>query len=268
MKRFKILALYSGCSKDEVDRMRAAFTYLADKEDVKGIGDYIDFEDVIAFKESKVLSHHLDEFGYAIIFDKESSEKTFEQVKDLCIRYASSPKYWDDSEDKKLAAENISYLFKDWKNQVFERRILESATKLENEVDNSTDCNWINANIEDVERLLRIELDHNRPRAIIFAMPQDKGPEISLADASKTLRAPINELTPVLVGEEVLQEDKQREKVEKTARDNGFKKPYLLTIKEFMVMLRLMCQISTNGKAIIEVNNGQPTQESASRTPN
>lgn len=251
MEHLRVLVVHNGLTKDHLQKLTDAIDLIAKKMNISDIKDSIDYEDLVAFKDSHRLRQDHSAYGYFLIVGQTAHDKIVPQIdKGInSFRVIGSPEFWVDKVTRQQAALNIHHLFKDWQAFHTEKRVLVSKPK-ETE---GTNLDWIEGNVNDVQKWLELQLKNSRFQALIFSVEDDANPHLEIKDATKKLKAPIDEVTPILVSEEVINDESKLETAKSWVKKSGYEEPYFLTIREFMVMLRVMCQLARSGKARIEV---------------
>lgn len=254
MEHLKLLVVTNGLSSAELKTLGGGLEFIADKvcEDVK---HHLLYEDVVAFQCSHALRDREKEFGYVLIVGREAYEKTQKQVADTSMNVQKLPGLaaWGGS-NKKLVASTIAELFKQWSAFAVEKKLLVTPVSQESAEEATQDrAEWIESNLTDFERYLEMQLKASRFQAIIFRLQEDANPFMEVVDATRKLRVPIQDVTPILVAPEVLKDEEVSKKIATRVKQNGFKDPYLLPIRDFIVLVRICCQLSKSGRARLEI---------------
>lgn len=254
MNHLKILVIGNELAENDWIILKEGLQFVARKV-APNAPDFVEYEDLSTFSQSRQLVNHASNFGYCIIIGKSAYDKTKSQIENSGLHYISiiSPNRWKDKEIRKTALTEIADLMKKWADYWIEKKILVKADQTKQQTAEET-AEWIESNLTDFEKMMELMISNHRYQAGIFKIVDEPNPFIEVVDATKKQRVPIKEVTPILVLEEVKEDEEKLEKALKSVRTSGFENPYPVTIREFMLMIRIICQLARSGRARIEIN--------------
>lgn len=106
--------------------------------------------------------------------------------------------------------------------------------------------------LDALERFLQVELSNSRLQACVFNWSKDGG-TLQLKNAGLMLEAEISGLVPVLIGEDVLKDEKKMKSIRDSLDKSGYKNPYLMPLHEFMMMCRCYQIMAKERKLLLEL---------------
>lgn len=254
MQHLKVLVVTNGPSIDELSRLKGGLVFIAGKVGVD-IMDHVVFEDIVAFQLSHQLRDRAKEYGYVIMVGREAYTKTQSQVANSSLNVCKTPglSSWGGT-NKRVIASQIAELFREWDKFAVEKKLLVTPMSQESKEEASEDrAAWIEANLLDFERYLEMQLNASRYQACIFKLSNEAAPYMEVVDATRKLRVPISDVVPVLAKPEVLSDKDETEKVVDKLKKNGYQNPFLLEIRDFLVLVRICCQLAKSGRARLEI---------------
>jgi len=108
------------------------------------------------------------------------------------------------------------------------------------------------ADLEALETMLKVEVSNSRLQACIFNWSKD-GSTLEIKNAGVVNRVALEGLVPILVDDSVLKDERKLKEVRAELDRAGYKTPYLMPIREFMVLVRMYQILAKERKLVLEL---------------
>ena len=265
VKRFHALVVVDGAGEKDLALVKANLKKIAEKVGAPAFLDAVVLEDVSVFKESHELKAAPAKYGYFLAVGTLMGQRAQAKLKkglegEFRLYAAAYPSDWSTADIRKQSIAAMAALVKDWRDMVVEKAILATTSKAEEELPKENAAEWILGHVDDVAKQLELMVRNSRPHALLFHLggtEPGKKPYVELRDATKKLRAPMEQFIPVVVAEEVLRDEKLSAEAKSLVARAGYSNPTLLDVRQFMVCLRICCELAKDGKARVEFDAGE-----------
>jgi hypothetical protein len=253
--RFQVLVAVNDAGEKELAAIKANLAKIAGKYGIPAFLDAVVYEDLAVFRESREMKRNPSKYGYFLAFGTAARDKLKPCLSgDVKLRVAAVPSAWSTPEVRKPSIAAMAAIVADWRDMTAEKAIVASQAEAE-EVPKEDAAEWILGHVEDVAKQLELMVRNSRPHALVFHLggtEPGKKPYVELRDATKKLRAPMDQFIAVVVDGEVLKDQKRSAEVVETVRRAGYSNPTLVDVRQFMVCLRICCELAKDGKARVE----------------
>lgn len=106
--------------------------------------------------------------------------------------------------------------------------------------------------LEALETLLKVEVANSRMQACIFNWSKD-GSTLELRNAGLARQTNLEGLIPILVADDVLKDEDKIKEVRAALDKAGYKSPYLMPVREFMLLVRMYQILAKERKLVLEL---------------
>lgn len=106
--------------------------------------------------------------------------------------------------------------------------------------------------IKALEDYLNMEVAQSEMKTCIFQWTE-VGATYTVQSPMKTLSAPLEDVVPVLVDEKVLEDEAKLKEIRDQLDDAGYRNPYLLTVRNFTVLVGIALRITKGKRVIAEI---------------